>query len=186
MISGCVLSVHSGQEARQPSKDIASKDTAKQRHSQAKTQPSKDTAKQRHSQAKTQPSKDTAKQRTQEGKDMEPLDDDEWYLSNIKQRPSRLNPKKIGTVVRLLMARSGYGQVQANEELLMHWERAAGEVLARNTRPGNIKRGVLTIHVADSSSLQELAMCKREILLSLQQNFPQANIKEIRGRVTQF
>ena len=112
--------------------------------------------------------------------------DDEWYLSNIKQRPSRLEVKKIGSVVRQLMSRSGYGQVQANEELQTQWERAAGEVLAGRTRPGNISKGVLTVHVADSSSLQELAMCKRQILLTLQQNYPQANIKDLRGRVSRL
>jgi predicted nucleic acid-binding Zn ribbon protein len=114
------------------------------------------------------------------------MHDDEWYLSNIKQRPSRLNAKKIGSVVRQLMARSGYGQVQANEELQAQWELAAGEVLARNSRPGNIARGVLLVHVTDSSSLQELQLCKRQILEALQRNYPQANIKNLRGRISQF
>lgn len=118
---------------------------------------------------------------------MSPInDDDANYLAGIKQRPTRLNAKRIGSVVRQLMARSGYGQVQAAEELQTQWEIAAGPMLARTTRAGNIARGVLTVHVSDSSSLQELAMCKRQILATLSKNYPEANIKDIRGRVSQF
>ena len=113
-------------------------------------------------------------------------DEEQRNLTSFKQRPSRLNAKPIGAMVRKLMAQSGYGQVQAAEELSKQWEVAAGPTLARTTRPGNIARGVLLVHVADSSSLQELGLCKRQILQRLQKNYPQANIKNLRGRVTQF
>jgi hypothetical protein len=35
----------------------------------------------------------------------------------------------------------------------------------------------------DSSALQELHLCRRQLLADLQQALPQANIKDIRGRL---
>ena len=119
---------------------------------------------------------------------MEPISDDEeaWNLSQIRQRRSRLNARPIGSMIRTLMARSGYGQTQAVEELAEQWCAAAGPTLAATTRPGNISRGVLQVWVADSSSLQELHMCKKQVLAALKSSLPQAGIVDIRARVGSF
>ncbi|MEZ6138059.1 MAG: DUF721 domain-containing protein [Pirellulaceae bacterium] len=106
-----------------------------------------------------------------------------WNLSQIKQRSSRLNAKPIGSMIRTLMARNGYGQTGAAEELHQQWRTAAGEPLASCSRPGNIARGVLHVFVNDSSSLQELHLCKKRILTALTANMPQAKIRDIKGRV---
>lgn len=116
---------------------------------------------------------------------MEPTSDEDeaWNLSQIRQRRSRLNAKPIGSMIRTLMARSGYGQTQAVEELLTQWRLAVGPSLAESTRPGNISRGVLQVLVADSSSLQELHLCRKQILAALKGAIPQAGITDLRGRV---
>jgi len=119
---------------------------------------------------------------------MEPISKEEeaWNLGQIRQYGSRLNAKPIGSVIRQLMARSGYGQTQAAEALLESWRQAAGPALAKSTRPGNISRGVLQIFVADSSSLQELHLCKKQLVAAMNSAMPQAGITDIRARVAGF
>ncbi len=115
--------------------------------------------------------------------DPTPEQQEAWDLSQIKQRHSRLNAKPIGSVIRNLMARRGYGQTQAIDELLHHWRQAVGPTLANSTRPGNVSRGVLQVWVADSPSLQELSMCKRQVLQALQTAMPQAGFVDLRPKI---
>ena len=63
------------------------------------------------------------------------------------------------------------------------WAIAAGPALAAVSRPGNLSRGILQVFVRDSSSLQELHLMRRQILQAMQASMPQANIKDIRGRI---
>ncbi len=112
-----------------------------------------------------------------------PEDEEAWNLSQIRQQRSRLHAKPIGSMIRSLMARRGYGQTQAVDELQSRWREAAGEVLGSCSRAGNVSRGVLQVFVADSSALQELHLCKKQILAALQSSLPQANIRDFRARV---
>jgi predicted nucleic acid-binding Zn ribbon protein len=106
-----------------------------------------------------------------------------WNLSQIRQYRSRLNAKPIGSMIRTLMARNGYGQTQATEDMNQNWQVAVGPTLAAVSRPGAISRGVLQVFVSDSSALQELHMCKKQILEQLKASMPQAGIRDLRGRV---
>lgn len=109
--------------------------------------------------------------------------EEQWNLSQIRPRPSRLNAKPIGSVVRRLMAQSGYGQTQANEQLASHWKHAVGETLASLTRPGKISRGILLVHAADSATMQELVFQKRQIVSALQRAMPESKLTDIRARI---
>ncbi len=109
--------------------------------------------------------------------------EEHWHLSQIRQRPSRLSAKPIGSVVRRLMAQSGYGQTQVSQQLAELWQSAAGDALAGLTRPGKLSRGVLLVLVSDSATLQELTFQKRKILSKLQQAAPQFNIRDLKPRV---
>ncbi|HBE68219.1 MAG TPA: DUF721 domain-containing protein, partial [Planctomycetaceae bacterium] len=86
--------------------------------------------------------------------------------------------------VRQLMMRSGYGQTEAAENLQQVWASAVGPQLAERSRPGNISRGILTVHVADSPTMQEISFSKRAILKKLVAAIPEANLKDIRTRIT--
>lgn len=113
-------------------------------------------------------------------------EEEEWNLAQIKQRKSRLHAKKIGSVVRRLMSQSGYGQVQANEQLLNAWSDAVGSTLSPLTRPGKISRGVLSVLVANSATAQELAFQKRQVISRLAKTLPSAQIRDIKPRVGDF
>lgn len=113
-----------------------------------------------------------------------PQDEEAWNLSQIRQRSSRFNVPKVGDSVRRLMTRSGYGQTEAAEGLQTAWVAAVGEQLASRSRPGNISRGVLSIHVADSPTMQEISFGKRGILKKLAATLPEVKLRDIRTRIT--
>ncbi len=112
-----------------------------------------------------------------------PEEQEQWNLAQIRQRRSRLTAKPIGSVVRRLMTQSGYGQTQAVQVLREKWAEAVGPTLAPRSSPGNLTRGVLQVHVADSATMQELSFCKRQIIQSLRSALPDSNITDIRPRV---
>lgn len=92
-------------------------------------------------------------------------------------------PKKIADVLGQLMARRGYARVQASSALDQVWRLAAGEALALVSRPGNLRRGVLQVVVANSAALQELGFAKRTIIKELKQRVPDHEIRDIRFRI---
>lgn len=108
---------------------------------------------------------------------------EQWELSQIKQRPSRLQAKPIGSVVRRLMTQTGYGQTQATNQLTEVWAKAAGETLRECTQPGNISRGTLHIWAANNAVIQELYFQKKQILDQIRAALPDAGVKDIKARV---
>lgn len=96
-------------------------------------------------------------------------------------RPKR--PKAIADVLSELMARRGYARVQAQDALAEAWVKVVGEELARSTRVGGRRRGVLEIIVAHSTLVQELAFQKAAILQKLDKQIPEETIRDLRFRV---
>ena len=85
-------------------------------------------------------------------------------------------------LAQLITAR-GYGRVQALAELDAAWQAAAGDSLARYSRPGRLQRGILEITVTSSTMMQELCFQKQHILAQLQAKLPDAKIRGLRFRV---
>jgi hypothetical protein len=92
-------------------------------------------------------------------------------------------PKKIGDVVAQLITQRGYGRVGTDEQLVAAWQRAAGETLAKFSRPGKVKRGLLEVWVANSTMMQELGFEKGRILAAIQRELPEAKIRDLRFKV---
>jgi predicted nucleic acid-binding Zn ribbon protein len=92
-------------------------------------------------------------------------------------------PQPIADVLAQLMARRGYARQAAAASSEAAWREAVGQALARVTRPGNIRRGVLEVFVANSTLLQELAFQKTQLLDRLRQLQPDDSIRDLRFRV---
>ena len=99
------------------------------------------------------------------------------------ERKSIRYPRKMGSLVNQLIARRGYAQVQAADQLRQAVDAAVGRELAKTVRPGNLRRGVLELYASDSVTLQELTFMKRRILKKLTAAMPQSGIKDIRFRI---
>lgn len=94
-------------------------------------------------------------------------------------------PRSIGSILNQLMARRGYSQIQSAEALQRSLATAVGKPLCDAVRAGDVRRGILQIYAADSTSMQELTFLKRQILRQLQQDHPGAGITDVRMKVGQ-
>ena len=91
-------------------------------------------------------------------------------------------PKSAADVIAQVMNKRGYARIQASEAFDELWQQAVGESLARYTRVGNLRRGVLEVTVASSTVMQELQFNKRNILRKIKQTDPQTRISDLRFR----
>ena len=101
----------------------------------------------------------------------------------------RRRPKRAADVLSRLMARKGYGQTQSKQNLDEAWQIAVGPRFTKTTRAGTIKRGTLEIIVANSAAIQQLGFQKQQLLSAMQQQLPEAKIKDLRfslGNVAQL
>lgn len=89
----------------------------------------------------------------------------------------------MADVLSELMARRGYARVQAQDVIAEAWGKAVGDELAKSTRVGVRRRGVLEIIVAHSTLVQELAFQKGAILQQLDKLVPNEAIRDLRFRV---
>jgi predicted nucleic acid-binding Zn ribbon protein len=92
-------------------------------------------------------------------------------------------PQTIGNVLSELMARRGYGRVQSAAASDAAWREAAGPLVTKYTRPGQVRRGTLEVIVANSTLVQELGFQKSALLQRLAELLPDEGIKNIRFRV---
>jgi len=92
-------------------------------------------------------------------------------------------PQRVGNVVSQLLARSGYAQVQAADARAAAWKETVDAATATQTRVGQLRRGVLQIHVSNSALVQELAFQKTQLIAGLQQRLPALKLRDISFRV---
>src|SRR6478736_7815529 len=98
--------------------------------------------------------------------------------------PNYRGPRPLSDVLGELFASRGYGRLRAQKELEEAWNAAVGEPGCRQTRIGEVRRGILNVTVAHSTLLEELAAFRKPALLAaLRQNATGTVIHDIRFRV---
>jgi predicted nucleic acid-binding Zn ribbon protein len=98
--------------------------------------------------------------------------------------PNRRGPKPLAEILGELFAARGFGRLRALKELEDAWDAAVGEPGCRQTKVGEVRRGVLNVTVAHPTLLEELAAFQKPALLAaLRQNAPGTVIHDIRFRV---
>ena len=81
--------------------------------------------------------------------------------SRKKTSLARGGPRRLDQVLSELMAQKGFAEVRGTEAIENAWREAVGELAARYTRPGTVRRGVLEVVVANSAMVQELVFKRR-------------------------
>jgi hypothetical protein len=90
----------------------------------------------------------------------------------------------VADILGELFASRGFGRLRALKELEDAWNAAVGEPGCRQTRLGEVRRGVLMVTVAHPALLEELsAFRKPSILAALRRNAPGTVVHDIRFRV---
>ena len=98
--------------------------------------------------------------------------------------PERRGPKPLGEVLGALFAARGYSRLRGAGELEAAWDTAVGEAASRLTRVGGIRHGVLSVTVAHSALLEELAAFRKpDLLAALRRDAPGTTVHDIRFRV---
>lgn len=115
----------------------------------------------------------------------ETLSDEERYLlGTIQQQPTRLQAQSIKALVNRLVSERGYAAVQGGQAVREAWDRVVGKEIAGQTKPGNLRAGVLHVHVADSLTLQELHFRKKQILQKLQASHKELRISDLKFKLS--
>jgi Dna[CI] antecedent, DciA len=101
-------------------------------------------------------------------------------MSNASGR----GPRPLSEILGDLFTVRGYGRLLARQELEDAWNAAVGEPWCRQTRLGEVRRGVLNVTVAHSTLLEELVAFRKPALLeALRAGAPATTIHDIRFRV---
>jgi predicted nucleic acid-binding Zn ribbon protein len=101
----------------------------------------------------------------------------------MQERLMARGPEAIKEVLAQLMARRGFAGVRRASTCEDAWHQAAGELAARYTRVGSIRRGKLEVTVPNSTLLQELTFQKRALVAALRRLLPDEKIQDLRFRV---
>jgi predicted nucleic acid-binding Zn ribbon protein len=104
---------------------------------------------------------------------------DDYRRKRIRIPP----PKPMRDVLSQLLAKRGYAQIQTAATCEAAWREAVGQKLAGDTRPGNVRRGVLEVLVRNSVAAQELGFLKTKIVKMLTKLVPEQQIRDVRFRV---
>ena len=92
-------------------------------------------------------------------------------------------PERLSEILSRLFIARGWGRQQERMRLEQVWAEVAGEKIARQTRAGAIKRGVLEIEVGNGALMQELAgFHKRRLLDALKRKLKGVVLKDLRFR----
>ncbi len=98
--------------------------------------------------------------------------------------PKRRGPKAVSEILAELFAAKGLARLGAARALEDAWNAAVGEPRCRQTKLGEVRRGVLNVTVAHSALLEELAAFEKPRLLKrLRETVPDVAILDIRFRV---
>jgi predicted nucleic acid-binding Zn ribbon protein len=92
-------------------------------------------------------------------------------------------PEKLADVLAELIVQRGYARQLTASAYTEAWAAVNDPLLAKASRPGNLRRGILEVAVKNSTVMQELTFRKKQILKKLKQQLPDEVIKDIRFRI---
>ena len=98
-------------------------------------------------------------------------------------RSKRSEPEKLDSLIAELMARRGYARQLTASIFDEVWTQMLAPIMAKQSKPGKLRGGILEVTVANSTILQELTFQKRNLIQMLNQKLPDQPISDIRFRI---
>lgn len=115
---------------------------------------------------------------------LQPNQDEQYLDADYRRRRVPVRPAKaIGSVMGQLLAKKGYGQVQAAKSCAAAWQEAVGSRFEKDTRCGAVRRGILEVTVGSSLVLQELTFLKSQLVKDLARLAPEHKITGLKFKV---
>jgi predicted nucleic acid-binding Zn ribbon protein len=92
-------------------------------------------------------------------------------------------PEPLSEVLSRLFTARGWGRRQEQLRLEQAWEEVAGADVAKQTRLGAMRRGILEIEVSNGALMQELVgFHKRRLLEGMKRKLSGVTLKDLRFR----
>jgi len=115
---------------------------------------------------------------------MKEYEESDVNLAKLRARQIfRPSPKRLNSLLSDLLALRGYTQSESARQRVDAWKTLVGEQLAADSAPSEVRRGTLTVIVANSMVTTELSLRADELLCGIQNALPQQNIRKLRFRV---
>lgn len=93
-------------------------------------------------------------------------------------------PTRVGDVIGSVLSSLGIDQRSPQARIMGMWQRTVGPDIAEHTRPAEMKRGVLIVHVDSSPWFTELNRNHKDrILTKLKELVGEKNITDVKFRV---
>ena len=109
---------------------------------------------------------------------------EKFILEDLQQKQRFIpTPSKMDNLVSQLLTRRGYARVQAASQQAELWNKLVGEEVAKSTRVGSIRRGVLEVLCQSSAVMQELAFKKETLIKQLNHELLGKQLVDIKLRV---
>jgi len=92
-------------------------------------------------------------------------------------------PKRALNLINDLISRRGIAAQKSDAKLQGVWDGVVGMDIANQTRVANLRRGILTVDVANSSLMQMLEFKRQDYLQEINQQLQSTGIKNLRFRI---
>jgi predicted nucleic acid-binding Zn ribbon protein len=92
-------------------------------------------------------------------------------------------PGRVGDIIPAVLRMMGLESRMDEGRLVREWPLIVGELLASKSAPLDIRKGVLTVEVRDSSWMQEIRFHQKRIIEKIRDRFPDLGITGIRFRM---
>jgi len=100
--------------------------------------------------------------------------------SSMRKRPSQLKLQQIGDLLQRILGKYRIEIHPQDKDLRIMWNKAAGAVIAAQTRPEKLVRNVLTVKVKNAVWLHQLQFLKQELLDKINSTRQENPVKHIR------
>lgn len=90
------------------------------------------------------------------------------------------DPKGLGDALADLTRQAGWDSQLAREDIVLQWERVAGEETARHATPVALSDGLLTVQCDSTAWAKNLQLMRGTIVTELMNRFPDAGVQNVR------
>lgn len=94
--------------------------------------------------------------------------------------PAEKNPKSIDKILPAVIRNLGIEQKMEEVSLRSRWREVVGDVIAAQSRPLDIRGGILFIAVGNNVWMHEMRFQRTRIMEKIKYRFPGLKVKEIR------
>ena len=108
-------------------------------------------------------------------------------MTHSKKKTTAYKPmESLGNVLTKSLLKRGLSSPVKQHDVREVWESAVGKDIARNAKPAMLKKGMLYVHVKNSTWMQELSLLKENLIEAINSKLGREDVVEMRFKITEF